>query len=101
MGQSHCPACSLAAATNEDVTRDVNHLNCPSCGPYAIEGTLQWRILKGQLSQRETEFVHYDMADYIREEQPDIVGSPDTDPKAYQYYTKRKRQRHNLHSELL
>jgi hypothetical protein len=81
-----------------DASKDVNHINCPSCGSYVIDGTFHCRIPNGQLSKREQEFVQYDMADYIKEEKPEIVGSPDTDPKAYQYYAQRKRQRQNLQS---
>lgn len=93
MGQSQCPACSITAEMNRDAKIDVNHINCPSCGPYAVEGTFHRRIPEGQLSNREKEFVQYDMAAYIREEKPGTVGSPDTDPKAYKYHSKRKKQR--------
>ena len=76
---------------------EVTDIHCPGCGPYAIDRSFQLRIMEGKLSEREKEFVQHSMAAYIREQQPEIVRSPDADPNAYNYYARHQKQRENLH----
>ena len=59
------------------------------------------RRFKIGLTDKEKEFVEYDMADYIKEEKPGIVGSPAKDPKASAYFSTRRSQRQSLQSEQL
>ena len=92
MDQSQCPACSAIVEMVRDTSRDINNVTCPSCGPYAIEGPFHLRIMKGQLAGREKEFVLNFLSAYIREEKPEIVSSTETDPNAYKYYSRRKKQ---------
>ncbi len=93
MEPGYCPACATPANMQRDAQRDVNHIACPSCGPYYIDGVFYRQIIAGQLSQREHEFVTHDMAAFIAEEQPMIVSSPTTDSAAYTYYAKRRSHR--------